>query len=77
MWLTMALKVIVRCSRSDIAFQGSWPEGTDPEAVLRDYAEKARAHGVPIHLEVKGHGAWKIAPSGKVAREIRFLRSRR
>ena len=68
----MALKVIVRCSRADIAFRGSWPEGINPEDVLRDYAEKARAHGVPIHLEVKGHGAWKIAPSGKVTREGRF-----
>ena len=38
---------------------------------------KAKARGVPIYLEVKGHGAWRIAPSGKVTRHIRFLRSPR
>jgi hypothetical protein len=70
----MALKVVVRCPHPDVAFRGLAPRDVTPEELLRDYVEKARTRGVPIHLEVRGHGAWRIAPSGKVTRETRFLR---
>jgi len=77
MWHAVALRVLVRCPNPEVAFEGVWPKKATPEEVLRDCVAKAKARGVPIYLEVKGHGAWRIAPSGKVARHIRFLRSPR
>lgn len=69
------MKVVIKCPHPEIAFSGEWEPGQTPEDVLRHCVDQAVVLGVPIHLEIKGQGAWNITPSGKVTPDARFLKS--
>ena len=70
----MLLRVVIKCPHPEVAYEGEW-EASGPEDVLRHCVDQAITLGVPIHLEVKGHGAWNITRSGKATPDARFLKS--
>lgn len=58
--------VEVRCADPGVAFRGEWPGPEGPEEILAVARERAMAAGLPVQVEIQGHGVWSIEPTGKV-----------
>ncbi|MFQ5988964.1 MAG: hypothetical protein ACE5K9_03505 [Candidatus Methylomirabilales bacterium] len=54
------------CADPAVAFQGEWPGPEGPDEILAFAREKALALGLPVQIEIHGHGIWSIGPTGKV-----------
>ncbi len=58
--------VELTCAEPGVAFRGEWPGPEGPEEILAIAREKAIASGLPVQVEIQGHGVWSIEPIGKV-----------
>lgn len=58
--------VELTCADPAVAFRGEWPGPEEPEEIVALAREKAMALGLPVQLEIRGHGIWSIGPTGKV-----------
>ncbi len=70
------LWVELTCADPTVAFRGEWSGAESPEAIVSFAREKAMASGLPVQLEIRGHGVWSIAPSGKVLSGRLFRREK-
>ncbi len=60
------LWVELTCADPAMVFRGEWPGLDESEAIVAFAREMAMASGLPVQIEIRGYGAWSIAPSGKV-----------
>lgn len=67
------MKVEIVCSEPSLAYRGEWHGASGPEMLVRRLLGEAKRRGIPIQLIVAGHGAWSIAPNGRVIRGALFL----
>ncbi|MGH7409739.1 MAG: hypothetical protein ACREJ6_01575 [Candidatus Methylomirabilis sp.] len=67
------MTVEILCSEPGLAYRGEWQTDDAPEALVRRLRGEAKQRGIPIQLTVTGHGAWSIAPNGRVIRGALFL----
>ncbi|MFQ5847617.1 MAG: hypothetical protein ACE5IQ_08135 [Candidatus Methylomirabilales bacterium] len=58
--------VEVTCADPSVVFQGEWPGPEGAEEIVALAREKAMAVGLPVQLEIHGHGVWSIGPTGKI-----------
>lgn len=66
------MRVEITCSDPALAFRGEWAGPEDPQQLVERLVARARRLGIPIQVAVEGHGAWSIAPTGKVIRGSLF-----
>lgn len=70
------LLVDLTCADPTVAFHGEWSSPEEPEEILACAREKAMASGLPVQIEIHGHGVWSIAPTGKVISGRLFRREK-
>lgn len=67
------MEVEILCSHPSLTYRGEWRKDEVPEALVQRLLHEAKRRGIPIQLTVTGHGAWSIAPNGRVIRGALFL----
>lgn len=68
--------VELTCADVAVAFRGEWPGPEGPDEIVAFAREKAMVSGLPVQLEIHGHGVWSIGPTGKVLTGRLFRREK-